>query len=279
MPNTPSPTDEEIDLWQALETIWLGRWFVVLIAGLFGLGGLAYGLLAQEWYRAEVVLAPTSQQSTASSALAGLGLGGLANMAGINLPSAGEQQPLAVLKSKDFARDFITELDLMPELLKDEGAATPPDIRDAVRVFDTRVRGVAEDARTKLVRLSIRWKDPDTAALWANTLAKRLNERLRKQAAAEAERNVAYLQTELTATSVVSLQQSVGSMLEAEMKKLMLARGNEEFAFKVIDQAVPPKDRDAPKRVLIAAVSFVGGGILSILALLLRGAIRTRKPK
>jgi len=275
-PNPAPPAyDDEIDLWELWETIWSGRWLIVAITGVFTLGGVTYALLAQEWYKADVVLAPADKKGGAGGALAQFG--GLASLAGISLPGAGEGEPVAVLKSKDFARSFITDLNVMPMLL--EGADfgdKKPDIRDAVRVFDTGVRTVTEDKKSGLVTLSVRWKDPDTAAEWANVLVKRLNDRLRTQAQEESERNVAYLQREIAATSVVSLQQSMGRVLEGEMQKLMLARGNEEFAFKVIDRATPPKQRETPKRTLIALVSMLAGGFLGILAVFLRKAIANR---
>jgi uncharacterized protein involved in exopolysaccharide biosynthesis len=267
------PYDDEIDLWELWETIWSGRWLIVAITSVFTLGGVTYALLAQEWYSASVVLSPSDKKG-GGGALAQFG--GLASLAGISLPGAGQGEPVAVLKSKDFARVFITDQNLMPVLF--DGAdfsKRKPDIRDAVAAFDG-IRSVSEDKKSGLVTLSVRWKDPDTAAEWANLLVKRLNDRLRTQAEAESERNVAFLQREIAATSVVSLQQSMGRVLEGEMQKLMLARGNEEFAFKVIDRATPPKQRDAPKRTLIALVSLLAGGFLSLLAVFVRKAIANR---
>ena len=272
---TPSAYDDEIDLWELWETIWSGRWLIIAITGVFTLGGVTYALLAQEWYKADVVLAPADKKAGAGGALAQFG--GLASLAGISLPGAGEGEPVAVLKSKDFARAFITDLNVMPLLL--DGADwgdKKPDIRDAVKVFDTQIRTVTEDKKSGLVTLSVRWKDPDTAAEWANVLVKRLNDRLRTQAQEESERNVAYLQREIASTNVVSLQQSMGRVLEGEMQKLMLARGNEEFAFKVIDRATPPKQRETPKRTLIALVSLLAGGFLGVLVVFLRKAIANR---
>lgn len=272
---TPTTDEDDIDLSDLWQTIWSGRWFIVLISAGFTLAGAAYAFLAQELYRAEVVLAPADQKSMAGG-LGDLGasLGGLAALAGVNLPTFGEQHPVAVLKSKDFAKNFIEELNLMPVLLEDVSSSEPLDMRDAVEEFDTGVRRVTEDTRAGLVRLSIRWKDADTAALWANTFAQRLNERLRQQAAEEAERNVTYLTKEMAATSIVSLQQSMGSLLEAEMQKLLLARGNEEFAFKVIDRAVAPKKPDSPQRLLIILVALLSGTLVSILLLTLLKAVR-----
>ena len=269
--------EDQISLIALARTIWSGRWLAVTITSLFTLGGVAYALLAPEWYRAEIILAPAEQQSFAGGALAGLpaSLGGLASLAGISLPNPGPQQPVAVLRSRSFAREFIEANGLMPDILAQIKSRRPLDIRDAVRFFDTRVRAVSENTRTSLVTLSVRWRDPDTAAAWANGMAKLLNDRLRQRASDEAERNVNYLKKEMSSTVLVSLQQSLGSILEAEMQKLMLARGNEEFAFKVIDEAVAPKRRASPQRVLVVAVAFFAGAILSDLVLLVRGALRS----
>jgi uncharacterized protein involved in exopolysaccharide biosynthesis len=57
----------------------------------------------------------------------------------------------------------------------------------------------------------------------------------------------------------------------------MLARGNEEFAFKVIDPATPPKLRDSPKRAVISMVATLAGGFLGLLAVFLRKAVRERR--
>jgi uncharacterized protein involved in exopolysaccharide biosynthesis len=277
-PAPPVAYDDEIDLWQLWETIWSGRWLIIAITSLFAVGGVTYALVAQEWWRAEVVLAPADKKGGMSGALSQLS--GLASLAGVSVGGGDSNEPLAVLKSKDFARQFITEMNLMPVLLKDQKTedGKAPDIRDALRIFEA-VRSVSDDKKTGLVTLSVRWKDADTAALWANELARRVNARLRAEALAEAERNVTYLQKEMAATSVVSLQQSMGRVLEGEMQKLMLARGNEEFAFKVIDKATPPKLRDAPKRALIAIVATLAGGFLGILAVFLRQAWRNRPPR
>ena len=276
-PAPPVAYDDEIDLWQLWDTIWSGRWLIIAITSLFAVGGVTYALVAQEWYRAEVVLAPADNKGGMSGALSHLS--GLASLAGVSVGGGEGSQPLAVLKSKDFAREFITDMNLMQILLMNpEPGKEGPDIRDAVRVFES-IRTVSDDKKTGLVTLSVRWKDPDTAALWANELARRVNARLRAEALQEAERNVAYLQKEMAATSVVSLQQSMGRVLEGEMQKLMLARGNEQFAFKVIDRATPPKLRDAPNRALIATAATLAGGLFGVLAVFLGQTLRNRPPR
>lgn len=277
VPKTQSDiADEASDV--GLQNLWdtvLERWRVVLLFVVIGaIAGSVYALLATPWYRAQVVLSPVSEKSV-SGALGALGgLGDLASIAGISIPSGRDSAPLAVLKSKSFARQFIEDEKLLPVLLADKWDARTddwkekgpdrPDIRDGVKFFDEKVRIVTEDKKANLITLAIEWKDPNEAARWANLLVRRLNDRVRSEAIREAETSIGYLQKEMLATSVVSLQQAVGRVLESEMQKMTLARANEEFAFKVVDEAFPPKKRVFPQRTLIAVTSAVLGALLGI---------------
>ncbi len=145
-------------------------------------------------------------------------------------------------------------------------------------LFDETVRAVSQDKKTGLVTLSVTWKDPDNSAQWANLLVAQINERLRQQALSEAEHNIAYLRDEMAATNITSLQQSIGNVLQSEMQKLLLAREREEFAFKLIDHATPPKYRSKPQRPIVVALSFMAGGALSVFLVLLRSS-RSRMGK
>jgi LPS O-antigen subunit length determinant protein (WzzB/FepE family) len=278
------PSDGDIDLWALWSVVWVGKWLVLLVTILIMSVGLAYALLATEWWEADVVLSPTSKQAFPTGLAQ---LGGLANLAGIDIPSASGNEPLAVLRSKSLARDFIEEQNLMPILFaekwdpatagwKSKGAEAP-DIRDGVKYFDEVIRSVAEDKKAGLVTLAIKWKSGPLAADWANLLVKRLNDRLRTEAIQEAQSSINYLQKEMLAANVVNVQQAIGQVLEDQMQKMALARANEEFAFKVIDSASPPKRRIAPKRSLILALSTMLGGILGILIVIIRASAKKAK--
>ena len=77
---------------------------------------------------------------------------------------------------------------------------------------------------------------------------------MRQRALAEAEANVKYLRREFESTSIVALQQSISGLLENEMQKLMLARGNSEYAFRIIDRAEVPRAPSKP-RVTLSSLS------------------------
>jgi len=252
--------------------LWREKVTVITVVTITSVIGIAYALLATPVYKAEVVMTPAGQRSQAGN----LGqLGSLAALAGVNIGSGGgAAASLAVLKSREFAEEFIRERKLEKVLVDDfDDPAKKRDIRDALKVFLLETRVVSEDKKAGTVSLVIFWEDPVVAAEWANAYVAKLNAALRDQALDEAERNVKFLRQEMSNTDVVSMQQSVGRILEAEMQKYMLAKGAEEFAYKVVDKASPPKLREWPRRTLVVVFAALFGGILSIVIILLRHGV------
>jgi uncharacterized protein involved in exopolysaccharide biosynthesis len=263
--------------------VWKGRWLVIACVAACALVAVAYGFLATEWYTAEVVLTPAGAKSTQqglSSQLEGLGmLTGLA--AGLGLGSGRTAEPIGVLKSRDFARQFIDEHGLLHVLLADKWDARKgrwketdpklqPDIRDAIEYFDKNVLQVDEDKKTGLVDVSIRWKDSALAASWANMVVDRLNDQMRSRALAESEANVSYLEKVLAETNVVEVKFAISRLLETELQKTMVARGDKQYAFRIVDHADVPKRRSWPKRRVVLAIGILAGGVLGLAAVLIR---------
>jgi LPS O-antigen subunit length determinant protein (WzzB/FepE family) len=276
----------EVGLRELCDLVWKSKRTIALCGLICGTLALIYALTATSWYRADVLLAPADSKMTQGLSSQLGNLGGLASLAGINLGSANSAntEALAVLQSRDFARSFLEEEQLLPMIYRRQKKALAhvlaftkvdkePDVRDAVKYFQDKILVVQADKKTGLVTLTIEWTDSDTAAQWANKLATRLNDRMRQRALAEAETNTSYLRAELQTANLVTLQQSLGRLLENELQKLMIAQGNKEFSYRVIDHAEAPRRRARPKRSLIVAAAIAIGGGASIVVLLIRAVI------
>ncbi len=278
--------DERISLRHAWNILWRGKVVVIAVTAIFALGSIAYALLAQEVYRAEVLLMPETQKSSADF---GGQLGSLAALAGVNVGESGTVESMAVLRSRKFAQDFIKQYDLVPVFFAEdwdavnerwliEAPAEQPDVRDGIKFFHEEVLQVSEERSTGLVTLAVEWGDPDVAAEWASMLVQLLNDRLRERALQEAQTNVDYLQSEMANTTLFNMQASIGRLLEVELQKLMLAKGNEEFAFKVVDPATPPKERVRPKRAWTVIIGTILGGLLGVFTVLVLHSWRAGNP-
>lgn len=274
-PGSFAAREAGLDLIEALASCWRRRWFIALVTALFVVAGVAYALLATRWYRAEVVLMPV-QDDPAARLLSQFG--GIANLVGVNAGAANGAEPLAVLKSREFATDFVRRYELLPVLFPKKWDSQRkawrgpeeewPDVRDGVRYFERSIRHILPDRKSGTVTVSIDWKDPRLAAQWANSMARDINERMRRRAIAQAEANVAFLQKEIQATGVVSLQQPLGRLLETEMQKVMLARSTPEYSFTIVDAAVEPKRPHKPSRKLVVLAAFFVGFVLAVVVVI-----------
>jgi len=281
-----SVSDDEVSLLELWIILWRSRWLIIGVTAVFAALSIPYALMQEEWFSASTLLAPAKERSTSGLTRQ---LGGLIGLAGVTVGGGGNVEPLAILQSRDFLASFIEEQNLLKVLFSAQwdpqtsswlvdSPEDEPDMRDAVEYFKKNIISVGEDSVTGLVTLAVNWTDPELAAKWANLLVDRLNENLRDRELAEAEANVNYLQVELGETNIVTLQQSIGRLLEAELQKVMLARGNAEFAFRVIDRAQTPKTRFKPNRRLIVVLATFLGGMLSVLFVFTRHAFKvTRK--
>jgi uncharacterized protein involved in exopolysaccharide biosynthesis len=285
-----SDLNEPLDLFQIGAVVWSHKWTVIVVTAVFVAIGLTYAFTAKEIFRAEVLLKPVDTKSAQGMSSALGGLGGLASLAGINIGVGNTAEPIAVLSSREFTAAFLEDQNLLPVLFPDKwdsanrrwklsSFSRVPDVRDGVRYFDKNIRTVREDKKTGFVTMSIEWTDPNVAATWANLLVERVNERMRNRALAESEINVSYLKQELASSNIVSLQQSIGHVLESELQKLMLAKATKEYSFKIIDHAEPPKWRSSPYRALIVGASFILGIGSSIFFIVARHAKRRSDKK
>jgi uncharacterized protein involved in exopolysaccharide biosynthesis len=228
-------------------------------------------MTAPRLYRAdEKIMVADSKNSSAANPIEAA-----ASFAGLSLAGGGNQEALAVLRSKDLAREFISAKSIEGEfdkswyikkIIKRKLGLHQFDIEDAVNEFDLNVRSVSEDRKTGVVTLSIYWKDASQAADWANEFVTFLNEQMRRRVIKESEFSINYLQSQLDAQTNMPIQQAASKIIESQLQKLVIARSREQFAFKVIDQAVRPRRPIWPRAGVLIVVSTIGAVVLALIS-------------
>jgi len=258
-------SDEGIDLIELWNVVWGRRYMIMASTIFFGLVAVVLALTAKHIYRAEVVI--TRVTDPGMRPLAGLTdqLGGLAALAGVDLArgSGPRQDSPEVLRSRRLVEEFIERFDLIPILLPD---SDEPTLWFAVLQFRSEVLDIREDRRAGTMTVAIDWRDPAVAAQWANEFVALVNEVIRGRALSDATNNLEFLNKQLEHTSVVELRRVIYNLIESETKTLMLANAREEFAFAVVDPAVPPELRISPRRRVMVMVGVMLGLVLGSLA-------------
>ena len=82
-----------------------------------------------------------------------------------------------------------------------------------------------------------------------------------------AKNSIAYLNETSQSTNIQSIKETIGKLLENQMKALMLTASNEEYVFKILDSPIAPEEKSKPKRLLICVVGFLLGLIFSLILL------------
>lgn len=266
----------QMDLREVILIFWRSRWLIASIVLLGALMGLAAAVLLQKKYTATILLSPVTQQSSGALGAIGATLsqlsGGVASLAGLSLGQEGgaKAEAIATLQSEALTTRYIRDNNLLPLLFsdrwdaahntwEDQGSRKPPSLWQGNAFFADRVRKVTESAKTGLVTMTITWSDPEMAARWANGVVGLANEYLRDRAIEESRRNITYLEQQAAKTNVVELRNAIYALMEAEIKKEMLARGSGEYALKVIDPAVAPELPSFPRLILLVAAGIAGG--------------------
>jgi len=289
LPSTGHPRRRGIGLREFFTILWARRWLIITAAVVVSVGSFTAALFLPKSYEATVVLAPVSGNSPdgmlSGASSSPMSLGGLSQLVGMPLGAQSKKaEAVALLESEALTEKYIRENNLLPVLYarlwdaagkrwKVSDPQKIPTLWRANDLFKKEIRTVKDDKRDGLVTLTIAWKDPRVAATWANGLAKMANDYLRAQALADAERNIAYLNEEAANASVVETRRVIYSVLRAEISKQMLAKGTEEYAFKVIDPALVVERPDFPHRVVWLVVGLLVGLFLSCFLVTLRAAL------
>lgn len=236
------------------------------------LAALCIALVSKPVFRAEVVAMDVREKGGMHAGAIGGQVGGLAALAGVNIGAAGvPREASAVLKSRSLASEFIEREALLPKLF--EGQSENVTVWFAVERLRNDVLSIIEEPRSGLITVTVDWRDPVEAARWANAFVALADDTLRLRAIEDHERNIKYVNEQIDQTAAVQVRNVLSKIVEDETKNLMLARSRQDYAFFVVDPAVVPEGRIAPRRTLIVSLGFALGVLLATLIAFARDAI------
>jgi len=254
---------DEVDLIAFVRVVWDLKYLIIVITGLFGVAAVTLALTATPIYTAQVVVAEVGDTNMSAASSLASQFGGLASLAGVKLATNNSgREAQAILKSRRLAREFIQRNGLLTEL-SPKGRGLPTLWLAVNRLRDTALT-IREDTTEGVTTVYVKWTDPAVAASWANEYVALANELIRTRALEEANRNIEYLNKQIELTNVVEVQRVMYNLIESETKTLMLANARGEYAFRIVDPAVPPEMRTSPRRKLMVLTGTAIGLFIGI---------------
>lgn len=268
--------ENEINILSFFWIVWDQKYLVLAVSLLGGAIAATYALTATPMYRAQVVVTEVQDSGMGSGESLMNQLGGIASVAGLSLNGNGaDAERPAILQSRGLVDAFVKRYNLAPLI---NGKSSLNSQWFAVERFRLSILDRHEDKLKGTTTITIEWRDPVVAARWANDFVALANDLLRDRAIEESTRNIEYLNKVLAQTTVVEIQKAMYGLIEQETKSLMLAHGRVEYAFTIVDPAVPPGVRFSPRRTLLVLSGLFVGGFVGSFVAWARKAIRRGRP-
>ena len=294
--------DDEIDLKELFSVLWKAKILIIVTTSFFALSSVLYALSLTNFYKSEVILNVAGE----SNALRSLsGMGSLASMAGITLPSSGEDKSAIAIKtiqSRAFLKHLITFENVLPSIM----ASKSYDFESKKIQFDPKIYNenngewvrkpgknqqskpsyleafccddntylnqvsIFRDKKSNLITISVEHISPIFAKEFLELIINEANELLRNRDLQESSAAIAFLNTEIPKASLITMKDAINMLLQSQLQKQMLAKVNKEYFLKVIEPPFIPEVKSKPTRALICIYGTLLGGILAMLWVLMR---------
>jgi len=289
--------DDEIDLRELFNVLWTAKKLIIQITAIFAIGSIAYSLSLTNYYKSESLLIARSASETQGLSQ----FSGLAAMAGVSLPSSGEDkaaQMIELIKSRQFVKHLMTFENILPSMMaaKTYNSASQ-ELLFNQKLYDTETKtwkgkpkkngliipsyleahevyigmlSISQDKITGFISINIEHISPLFAKEFLELIIRESNELLRKKDMEESKQGLGYLTSELSKTPFVEIKESINALIEAQLETQMLAQIHQDYILIEIEPPFIPEKKSKPSRSLICIVGTMLGGMLSVLIVLIR---------
>ena len=268
------------------------KWVLVYIIAFFSVVGVIYSLLLPNIYESKTLLAPNIQDEQSGLMQ---NYGGLASLAGIDVPGATQNnsmQALEKINSLSFFENYVLPNIYLPDLMAykswnqvqnsseydqdiyDQASASwvaedgtfqklPPSSQKSYLVFMSHLE-VFLDKKTSFVTIKVKHQNPYISQQWTKLLVDQINNYYSIKDKNEAEKASIYISERLTQTNLAEIKQVLASLLRQEIQKLTLVEANDFYVYEYIDPPAVMERKVEPSRAKICILFTFFGLILGL---------------
>lgn len=276
----------------------------IILCGLIvsGLISIFIAKSSPDIYRSSALLEPQQDNQTQNSFPSmPSGIGGLASLAGVQLPASSGDRGLyaiEVIKSKVFLKHLISiesemiltslmavnSYDISTNTIKFDENIYNEDTKKWVRKIKANQKQIPsyieaheyflsileifQDKKTGYIYIAIDHQSPVFAQYFLNLVINEVNELTRAMEMQETSDAIEYLTAKQLITNVSSVKLSINNIIESQLQSQMLSNIREEFLLKTIDPPVVPEIKIGPNRLFICIIGTFFGLIFSIISVL-----------
>ena len=302
----PAERDDEIDLGELFVALWRGKLLITLcVIAAITLAAL-YLRSAERKYTVSYVFAPVASENSGPNLG---GLGGLASLAGVSLPSSssGDFQTFKfLLKSEEVAALIAQDETLIQSIFQKEWDADksefrkPPDAQYApyVRALKSALTGqgardyvapnparlsdwlkeaisASEDRDTGFLTLSAETSKPQLIVRVMESTTRETDQLLKERYVSTAEKTMGFYQQQLSKARAREHREALAKLIAQEDQKLMLASKGAYFVAEPLTDPSISLNPSSPKSSLVLALSVVLGGFFGAAVVLIRKALKS----
>lgn len=295
--------NNDLDLREIFKALWMGKYIVVSVTALFIIASVIYSLSLPNIYHSRAILSPVGESSGNGMSQVMKNMGGLASLAGVNLPSgdSGSKtlQAIEKLNTLSFFENNILPNIHLPDLMaidswnaKANEIIYDPEIYDEVTktwtreysypetlipsaqesfdVFGAENLVVFQDIDTGFVSITVKHQSPYVAQSWAELIVSQLNYFFRAKSKLEAEAAMDYLNMQMAQTSFSEIKLVIAQLLQQKMQQLTLIEASDFYVFEYIDPPAVMENKSEPSRAAICIIGAILGGLLGCLIAVVR---------
>ena len=302
-----SINDDEIDLRELFGTLWRGKLLIILcVVAAIAISAL-YLHSAERKYTLRYVFAPVATKTSGPNLG---GLGGLASLAGVSLPSSSSGDFLTfkfLLKSEEVAAQILEDEALIQTIFAPEWDVAsqtyrrPPDgqyspfIRAVKKLLtgqDARRYAApnaarlshwlsaafksSEDRDTGFLTLSAETSKPELMIQVMAKATEKTDRLLKERYIASAEQTMGFYQRQLSRARAREHREALAKLIAQEDQKLMLAAKGTYFVAEPLTEPSVSLNPTSPKASLVLALSVVLGGFFGAALVLIRKALKAK---
>jgi len=292
---------DDIDISEIFDLIWRFKFLLIASIIVFGLGSVSYSLSLPNIYTSSAVMKTTD--SAGDSSDSGGGVGGLAQMVGLNLsPGQASSSKSDLAVATILSRDFLKHLLNFPKFRANLYAVEKYDHASKKIFYNEKIYDSLNDTwkidkpsyvelykdyvdmldtsfakKTGYITIKLQHQSPFVAEELLSLIIREANLLARARDKQQSTDSLNYLTNQLDVIQQKDIKLSINQLIGVEMRKLTLVNIEENYLIEPIDSPFIPHMKTHPARARISIIGTIAGFVATLFLLILWYLIAGRK--